>query len=61
MYQIGKTAQIAAEMTHLDNELALLGISETRWIQTGQRKTHTGELLPFSGHEEKMMPPTSMG
>ena len=35
MYQTGKTAPIAAEMNNY--HLALLGISETRWIQTGQR------------------------
>jgi len=61
MYQIGMTAQIAAEMTRLDNKLALLGISVTRWTHTGQRRILTGELLPFSGHEEKIMPLTPKG
>jgi len=31
---------------------ALLGISETRWTQTGQRRISTGELLLFFGYEE---------
>ena len=51
MYQTGKTAQVAAEMTRY--KLTLLGISETRWAQAGQRRISTGELLLFSGHEEE--------
>ena len=55
MYQTRKTAQVAAEITKY--KLALLGISETRWTQTGQRRIYTGELLLFSGHEEEDSPP----
>ena len=50
MYQPGQVAHEAAEMT--DYKVALLGISETRWTQTGQRRIPTRELLLFSGHEE---------
>ena len=50
VYQTGKVAHEAAEMTHY--KLALLGISETRWTQAGQRRIPTGELLLLSGHEE---------
>jgi len=48
MYEPGKTAQVAAEMR--SNNLAVLGISETRWIQAGQTRLMTGELLLYSGH-----------
>ncbi|KAK7113089.1 hypothetical protein V1264_012440 [Littorina saxatilis] len=50
MYETGKTAQVAAEMRR--NNLTLLGISETRWTDAGQRRLMTGELLLYSGHEE---------
>lgn len=50
MYEAGKTAQVAAEMRK--NNLAILGISETRWTGSGQRWLTTGELLLYSGHED---------
>ncbi len=50
MYESGKTAQVATEMRN--NNLTLLGISEARWNQAGQRRLMTGELLLYSGHEE---------
>ena len=54
--QTGKTAQVAAEMRNYN--LALLGVSETRWTQTGQRRLLSGEMLLFSGHEEDNAPHT---
>ncbi|XP_058630445.1 craniofacial development protein 2-like [Onychostoma macrolepis] len=56
MYETGKTKQVAAEMKN--NNLILLGISETRWTQAGQRRLMTGELLLYSGHEETDAPHT---
>jgi len=50
MYQSGKTAQIAAEMKKY--KISLLGLSETRWIQSGQTRLLSGELLLYSGHEQ---------
>lgn len=50
MYETGKMAQVTAAMKK--NNLTILGISETRWTQVGQRKLTTGELLLYSGHEE---------
>jgi len=50
MYATGKTFQVAAE-TRAYN-LALLGISETRWTQSGRKKLNSGELLLYSGHED---------
>ncbi|MEE4247398.1 MAG: reverse transcriptase domain-containing protein [Kangiellaceae bacterium] len=51
MYEAGKTAQVAAEMRKYN--IALLGLSETRWLQTGQLRLLTGELLLYSGHEDQ--------
>jgi len=50
MYQTVKTAQVTAEMNNYN--LALLGISDTRWTQPGQRRIPTEEMLLFSGHDE---------
>nr|KAG5710957.1 hypothetical protein BaRGS_013691 [Batillaria attramentaria] len=38
--------------------LTLLGISETRWTQAGQKRLLTGEMLLYSGHEEDNAPHT---
>lgn len=35
------------------NSIELLGLCETRWTQSGQRKLGTGELLLYSGHEQE--------
>ena len=50
MYEVGKQEQIRNEM-HRYN-LDILGISETHWSQSGQRKLKTGELILYSGEEE---------
>ena len=56
MYETGKTAQIATEMKRYN--LTLLGISETHWTQSGQKRINTGEMLLYSGHEEDNAPHT---
>ena len=56
MFEKGKTAQVAVEMRK--NKLTLLGISESRWTGSGQRRLATGEMLLFSGHEEEDAPHT---
>ncbi|XP_056017425.1 craniofacial development protein 2-like [Ostrea edulis] len=43
MYEAGRTAQVAKEMKHYNT--CLLGLSETRWLQTGQLRLTTGETL----------------
>lgn len=50
LYEAGKTAQVAAEMRKYN--IKLLGLSETRWLQSGQIHLSTGELLIYSGHED---------
>ena len=54
MYEAGKTAQVAAEMRRFN--LALLGLCETRWTQSGQLRLTTGEIILYSGHEEDDAP-----
>ena len=56
MYETGKAAQVAAEMKNY--KLTILGISEARWIGSGQRRLDSGEMLLFSGHEEDDAPHT---
>ncbi|VDP00199.1 unnamed protein product [Schistosoma curassoni] len=38
--------------------LAVLGISETNWIQAGRKRLDTGEVLLYSCHEEENAPHT---
>ncbi|VDP20396.1 unnamed protein product [Schistosoma margrebowiei] len=56
MWETRKTSQIAMEMRRYN--LAVLGISETHWTQTGQKRLATGEMLLYSGHEEENAPHT---
>ena len=56
MYEIGKTAQVAAEMRAY--KLDILGISEARWIRSGEKLLASGETLLFSGHEGEKPPHT---
>ena len=51
MYEAGKAAQVSAEMRRYN--IALLGLGETRWLQAGQKRLASGELLLYSGHEEE--------
>ena len=51
MFEAGKTSQVAAEMRRFN--IAIMGISETRWTGSGQKRLITGELLLFSGHEDE--------
>lgn len=56
LLETGKLIQAAKEMKR--NKLDLLGISESRWTQSGQQGLQTGELLLYSGHEEEKAPHT---
>ena len=51
MYDTRRTAQIAAELRNYN--LTILGVSETRWTQTGKMKLSSGELLLYSGHDSE--------
>ena len=56
MYAAGKTAIIAEEMKRY--RLSLLGLCETRWLQSGQVKLASGESVLYSGHPEDTAPHT---
>ncbi|KAK6961292.1 hypothetical protein BgiMline_033987 [Biomphalaria glabrata] len=51
MYETGKTAQVAAEMKRYN--LAILGISGSRWTGYGQKRLTSMELLLYSGHRQE--------
>lgn len=48
--QIGKSAQITTEMRRY--KLHMLGVSESRWTDSGRMRTTTGETLLYSGRED---------
>ena len=50
MYETGKTIQVAREMKNY--KIGVLGLSETRWLQSGQLRLSSGEQLLYSGYTE---------
>ena len=56
MFETGKTFQVAREMRNY--KIGVLGLSETRWTQSGQMRLGTGEMLLYSGHMEDGAPHT---
>ena len=56
MFETGKTTQVSAELRRYN--IAVLGLCETRWTQSGQIRLSTGETLLYSGHEEDNSPHT---
>ena len=56
MYETGKTVQVAREMKRY--KIRVLGLCETRWIQSGQLRLSSGEQLLYSGHTEEGAPHT---
>ena len=56
MYETGKTVQVAREMKRY--KIRVLGLCETRWIQSGQLRLSSGEQLLYSGHIEEGAPHT---
>ena len=51
MYEAGKSSQVSQEMRRY--RLHILGVSETHWIQSGQKQLSSGELVLYSGREDK--------
>ena len=51
MYEAGKATAIALEMKRYN--IALLGLSEVRWIKSGMVKLTSGELILYSGHNHE--------
>ncbi|VDO81534.1 unnamed protein product [Schistosoma margrebowiei] len=56
MWEIGQISQTTTEM--IGYNLTVLRISETPWIQAGQQRLKTGEMLLYSGHEKENAPHT---
>ena len=56
MYAGGKAAMIAEEMRRY--KISLLGLGETRWLQSGQVKLASGETILYSGHPDDSAPHT---
>ena len=50
MYETGKSLQVTSEMRRY--RLHVLGVSETHWIQSGQKRLSSGELILYSGRED---------
>ena len=59
MYEQRKASMVAMEMRR--QNISLLGIAETRWIQTGQICLSTGELILYSGHKKPITGHTLKG
>ena len=51
MFEANKAAQIARERRAYN--ITVLGLCETRWTQSGQVRLNTGEMILYSGHEQK--------
>ena len=56
MHEAGRTIQVAREMKNY--KIEVLGLSETRWLHTGQLRLSSGEQLLYSGHTEDGTPHT---
>ena len=50
MYEAARAFQVAKEMKRY--RVGVLGLCETRWLQTGQLRLSSGEQLLYSGHTE---------
>ena len=56
MYETEKIVQVAREMKKY--KIRVLGLCETRWIQSAQLRFSSGEQLLYSGHIEEGAPHT---
>ena len=56
MLQGGKTSQVADEMKNYG--LTCLGLSETRWIKSGEKNCGNDIKILYSGHEDENAPHT---
>ena len=54
MYEAGKSAQISAEMTAYN--LSILGLCETRWLESGCIQLSIGQTVLYSGHDSANSP-----
>ena len=54
MFTAGKTTVIADEMRRY--RVSILGLCDTRWLQTGEVKLVSGESILYSGHADEKAP-----
>ena len=54
MYKNGKTIQVATEMKN--DKIGVLGMSETRWLQSGQLRLSSEEQLLYLRYIEDGTP-----
>ena len=52
MYETGKLAQVTIEMRRYN--LHVLGVSESRGIETGRLKSMSGETVLYSGRDDEL-------
>ena len=57
VYETRETIQVTREMKNF--KIGVLGLSETRWLQSGQLRLSSGEQLLYSGHIEDGAPSPS--
>ena len=58
MYKTGKNIQVALASEMKNYKIGVLGLSETKWLQSGQLRLSLGEQLLSSGHTEDGAPHT---
>ena len=56
MYKAGRTAQIVRKARSYN--ITVLGLCQTRWLQSGQVRLQTGETVLYLGHEHDNAPHT---
>ena len=52
LYEPGKCNEVVQEMKRY--RLHILGVSETHWIQFGQKQLSSGEQVLYSGREDNL-------
>lgn len=57
MFETGRLDQVTAEKERYN--IDILGLSETRWNQSGEFITGSGDTLLYSGHENENSPHTA--
>ena len=56
MYKAGRTAQIVRKARSYN--ITVLGLCQTRWLQSGQVRLQTGETVLYLGHKHDNAPHT---
>ena len=54
LYEAGRTMRVVREMKNYG--ISILGLSELRWLQSGQKKLFSGKVILYSGPKEDNAP-----